>query len=106
MITRIPSPFIMRFIASVFAFVVLATGCVTAPPVQEMSDARQAIRAASDAEADKHAPQSLRAAESLMDTAARDLEQGQYEQARRAAVAAREKAIKARDEALIAHDQE
>lgn len=106
MITRIPTPYISRFIASVFAFLIAATGCAIAPPVQEMSDARQAIRAAVDADAKEYAPRPLRAAELLMDTAAQDLEQGQYEQARQAAMAAREKAIEARDEALMARERE
>lgn len=104
MITRIPTPYTARLIASIFAFLVAATGCAIAPPVQEMSDARQAIRAAVDAEADEYAPRTLSAAESLLDSAAEDLESGFYEQARRAAIAAREKAIQARDEALMVRE--
>ena len=37
------------------AAIVFSTACETAPPVQEMSDARQAISVAKEAGAEKHA---------------------------------------------------
>ena len=40
----------------------LLAGCVTSPPVQEMSDARQAIRAAEEADAERLATETLTAA--------------------------------------------
>ncbi|MGM0594789.1 MAG: DUF4398 domain-containing protein [Pseudomonadota bacterium] len=67
-----------------------------------MSDARQAIRAARDANADQFAPQKLRSAEDSMDLATRTLEQGEFEAARMAATVAKALAIKARDEAAAA----
>jgi hypothetical protein len=94
-IQRIPS----RLFA-LSAVLVSLIGCAVAPPVQEMSDARQAIRAAQDAQAGKHAAGILSQAEELLSHAARSLEQGAYEDARRAALAARQKAIAARDHAV------
>ena len=37
-------------------------GCAVAPPVQEMSDARQAIKAAREANAEQHAARPLHSA--------------------------------------------
>ncbi|MDH5784729.1 MAG: DUF4398 domain-containing protein [Chromatiales bacterium] len=67
-----------------------------------MSDARQALEAAREADAAKYAEQKLRSAEDSMELATRTLNQGEYEAARMAAVVARALAIKARDEALAA----
>lgn len=78
----------------------MLASCAVAPPVQEMSDARQAINAAREANASQFAPASLRKAEESLDEAARGLEQGHYLDAREAAKAARAFAIRARDEAL------
>lgn len=74
--------------------------CAMSPPVQEMSDARQAISAARDANAGEHAPETLNSAEVLMGNAADNLEEGHYGQAKRAALAAREEAIRARNQAV------
>ncbi len=82
------------------ALVVLLGGCAVMPPVQEMSDARQAIKAAHEARAEQYAPQKLRSAEDSMELATRTLEQGEYEAARMAASVAKALAIKARDEAI------
>jgi len=81
---------------------ILLVGCAVVPPVQEMSDARQALEAAREADAAKYAEQKLRSAEDSMELATRTLNQGEYEAARMAAVVARALAIKARDEALAA----
>ena len=48
---------------------ILISGCVTAPPIQEMSDARQAIAAAKEAGAEQHAAATLSQAELMLDTA-------------------------------------
>ena len=78
-------------------------GCASlSPPVQEMSDARQAIKAAREANAQDLAPQKLQSAEDSIELATRTLEQGEYEAARMAASVAKALAIKARDEALAA----
>lgn len=78
------------------------SACAVMPPVQEMSDARQAIKAAREANAEKYAPQKLRSAEDSLELATRTLEQGEYEEARMAATVAKALAIKARDAAVSA----
>ncbi len=81
-------------ISTLFLFLVL-TACASAP-VQEMSDARQAIRAARQAGADQHAPYELATAQQLLDAAETELERRAYDDARRLAEDAREAAIRAR----------
>lgn len=75
------------------------------PPVQEMSDARQAIKAAREANAEKYAPQKLRSAEDSLELATKTLEQKEYEAARMAATVAKALAVKARDAAIAASSQ-
>lgn len=71
-----------------------AIGCAGAP-VQEMSNARQAIKAARDAGAQQVAPQKLNEAQSLLEQAESSLQKGAYAAARRSAIAARSKAADA-----------
>ena len=74
----------------------MMAACQTAPPVQEMSDARQAIAVAREAGAAEHAVASLREAEEFLDRAQRGLaERSAFVQARRDAVAAKDKALEA-----------
>lgn len=80
----------------------LLAACATLPPVQEMSDARQALEAAREAQAAKYATQKLRSAEDSMALATKTLNQGEYEAAKMAASVAKALAIKARDEAIAA----
>ncbi len=80
----------------------LLGACSVMPPVQEMSDARQAIKAAREADAEQYAPQKLRSAEDSLELATNTLEQGEYEAARMAASVAKALAIKARDAAVAA----
>ncbi len=73
-------------------------GCATTPPVQEMSDARQAIAAAREAGAEALATLQLRSAEDLLRSAEAYLEIGTsnaYWQARKAAIGAKERAFEA-----------
>jgi hypothetical protein len=88
----------MAHIARMPGIVVVAmlalAACVGAP-VQEMSNARQAIRAARDAGAEKAAPQKLNEAEALLNRAEDSLERRAYREARRSAIAARDKAAEA-----------
>ncbi len=70
--------------------------CASAPPVQEMSDARQAISAAEHANARVHAEQQLSQAEGLLDQAEKFIRTRQYSSARRDAIASRAKAVEAR----------
>ena len=62
------------------------------PPVQEMSDARQAIQAAEDAGADDSAPMVLQQARDYLDSAEQKLQKRAYNGARVDARLAREKA--------------
>lgn len=69
-------------------------GCAGAP-AQEMSNARQAIKAARDAGAADVAPQKLNEAQSLLEQAESSLQKGDYKGARRSAVAAKGRATEA-----------
>jgi Domain of unknown function (DUF4398) len=71
--------------------------CASGPPVQEMSNARQAIKAARDAGAERSAPQQLTEAEALLERAENNLQKRAYRDARRDAIAARGKAAEALD---------
>jgi hypothetical protein len=84
----------------IFALVITLSGCAGTPPVQEMSDARQAIQAAKEVDATSLAPQALESAELSLERAARELDLGNYRGARSAALEAKEKAIAARDKAV------
>lgn len=79
----------------VLASITLLAACVAGPPVQEMSDARQVIRAARDAGVDAGPSTSLDEAEKLLGQAEVQLQRGEYRGARRDALAAREKAAEA-----------
>ena len=79
------------------ALALLCTGfvaCATAP-VQEMSNARQAIKAARDAGADRVAPQKLNEAQALLEQAEANLQSRSYRDARKNAVAAHSRAVEA-----------
>ena len=70
-------------------------GCAGAP-VQEMSNARQAVRAAEKAGASTLAPELLTEARQALRSAESHLRQGEYRTARDAAELARAKAVEAR----------
>ncbi|MFZ1643578.1 MAG: DUF4398 domain-containing protein [Candidatus Contendobacter sp.] len=81
------------------AFILLAlTACATAP-VQEMSDARQAIYSAEAAGAARRSADTLLTAQRLLREAQGHLEAGAYDDARRYARDARDEAVKAREHA-------
>lgn len=69
--------------------------CATAPPVQEMSDARQAIAAAEEAEASTYAPATLSDARRYLAEAEHLLRDEAYGPARVNAVRARNRAVRA-----------
>jgi len=76
----------------------MAASCATAPPVQEMSDARQAIAAAREAGAAEFAARQLVKAENLLADAQRQLEaagSSAYWSARQSALSAKEIAFEA-----------
>jgi len=77
------------------AAVLLTAGCETAPPVQEMSDARQAIAVAKEAGAAEKAAIHLKAAELYLQKAQEKLNDRQYSQARYDAKQAKMKALDA-----------
>jgi hypothetical protein len=79
-------------------------GCVRAP-VQEMSDARQAIQAARDAGARPHISPELKEAEGLLKQAQELLELGNYDEARDSALHAKRKALEARTAVLTSEEQ-
>ncbi len=72
-----------------------AGACASGPPVQEMSDARQAIAAAREAGAMTFDSEGLRRAEGQLADAEAQLQQRVYWDARRLAVDAKETAIAA-----------
>jgi hypothetical protein len=75
--------------------VLLAAGCVTAPPVQEMSDARQAISAAELADTDRVAVDTLADAHRFLAEAERQIQEQNYGPARLNAVRAKNRAASA-----------
>ena len=81
---------------------VLAVACATpreppvGAPVQEMSDARQALQAARSAGGEQHFPETFARALERIQEAEASLSRGDFRQARAAAVSAREQAVAAR----------
>lgn len=82
-----------RFLTLLVA--VFMTGCATSPPVQEMSDARQAIAAAEDADALRLAPRPLSEARRYLDEAEAQIRAGSFGMARSNAVRAKNSAVDA-----------
>lgn len=78
---------------------ILAAGCATAP-TQEMSDARQAVQAAREADAPVHTPDAMDSAEHDLTQAEHQLQDREYKRAREDAIAAKQAAVKARNMAL------
>jgi len=84
-------------IAALFISALLfITSCAINPPVQEMSDARQALSAAKDAHAEKYAKESYNKAKSLLEEARSFLEEGDFYSAQSLAVEAKLEATLAR----------
>ena len=76
--------------------VILAVGgCVTAPPIQEMSDARQAIAAAEQADAARYAPAPLGDAQRFIAEAEQQIRAESYALARNSALRAKNRAVQA-----------
>jgi hypothetical protein len=72
----------------------ILTSCASLP-TQEMSDARQAIKAAHGAKAELYVPGGLLHAEQDLSQAEQDLAQGQFQQARHHALLAKKRAVTA-----------
>jgi hypothetical protein len=81
----------LRALLTLIALVV--AGCVTAPPVQEMSDARQAISAAEQADAGRVAADALADARRFLAEAEQQIQQQAYGPARMNAVRAKNRAV-------------
>jgi hypothetical protein len=84
------------------AVVTAVSACVTAPPVQEMSDARQAINAAVEAQATRLAPESLGDARRFLEEAEQQIQQQAFGPARMNAVRAKNRATQALRSSLSA----
>lgn len=81
---------------SFLALAVFLAACA-GMPVQEMSNARQAVEAAKKAGAEARAPEELKAAEGLLQEAEKALVDGDYDKAKENARAARDQAVSAQD---------
>jgi hypothetical protein len=93
-------------IVSLLAVVATAVGCITAPPVQEMSDARQAINAAVEANASRFAPESLGDARRFLEEAEQQIQQQAFGPARMNAVRAKNRAAQALRSSLASVETE
>lgn len=85
---------------TVLPLLIAAVAACSSMPVQEVSDAQQAIGAARIAGGERYTPGTLRAAEALVDRALDDLAVGNHHAARSAAVSAKKRAILAREVSL------
>ena len=98
---------IQTFIKGLLLTVLLSTtACETAPPVQEMSDARQAIAVAREAGAAEWAAFHLKAAEDYLESAEAALNEHAYSEARRDAKQAKMKALDALKASELTPDQD
>lgn len=88
---RLPA-FVRAAVVATFASL---AACATSPPVQEMSDARQAIAAAEEADAGRLAAQTLDDARRFLETAEQLLREQAYGAARLNAVRAKNRAVQA-----------
>ncbi len=91
---RIQKPFLSTVTLVILALSISA--CAVTAPVQEMSNARQSIKAAKDANAEKLATDVLSEAKQRLRYAIRELDAGEYEKARILALEAKHLALKAR----------
>ncbi|MDH5407488.1 MAG: DUF4398 domain-containing protein [Gammaproteobacteria bacterium] len=80
--------------------IISLAACAVPAPVQEMSNARQSLQAAKAARAEVYANQKYQQASKVMQEATRQLESGDYLQARDLALEAKQLATSARQQAL------
>lgn len=83
-----------------FLLLFALVGCSLVPPVQEMSNARQSIQAAETAKAEVYDYKRFSQAKALLEQASKQMDLGEYEQARELAIRARAIAIKSRQLAV------
>ena len=84
------------YLVSLLFLGLLLNACSITAPVQEMSNARQSIRAATEVNAEELAADILAEAKQRLKSATRELDAGEYERARILAVEAKHLALKAR----------
>lgn len=84
------------FKASLLFMVMFFSACSVTAPVQEMSNARQSIRAAKEVNAEVLAADLLNEAQQRLKSAMRELDAGEFERARTLAIEAKQLALKAR----------
>ena len=93
----------LRRLVPYFLVLILAglvvTSCASAP-VQEMSDARQALQSAEEVGAPVKAASVYTQARELLEQAERELQAGDYKMARKHALEAKEYAIRARERSV------
>ena len=81
--------------SAALAAMLVVAGCQASPPVQEMSDARQAITAAKEAGAAEYAAEELDDAVEFLSSAEIYLQNNSFHFARRDAIAAKSRALDA-----------
>jgi len=97
--------FRLAYFWAMFILAVSGLSCAGLP-VQEMSDARQAIASAKEVSAPQLASDEFEKARKLMHLAEEDLDIGNYQQAQKNAVAAKKNALLARDKAIQIKQQQ
>jgi hypothetical protein len=97
-LSRLPKTFLVSIVLLVAAALASCAGA----PVQQMYDARQAIRAAEKAGAAQYAPDLLAEAQAHLKSARANIDTQEYRTARDEAELARAKAIEARRQAEAA----
>ena len=85
----------MSYRPIIILLTLFVASCAVAPPVQEMSNARQAIAAAEDSDAERLAPEQLSEARQLLEQAESQLIERTYGLARANAIRARSRAVEA-----------
>ena len=83
-------------VVSIVLLGITVSACSITAPVQEMSNARQSIQAAKDANAENLARNILSEAKERLQSARRELDAGEYENARILALEAKQLALKAK----------
>ena len=85
----------MSFRGAIILLTLAIASCAVGPPVQEMSDARQAIAAAEESNAATLAPDELDEARQLLEAAESQLRDRNYGLAQDSAAMARDRAVEA-----------
>ena len=88
------------YLGKLILLITFLSACAVGAPVQEMSNARQSIQAAKDANAANLAADLLSEAKQRLNSATRELDAGEYERARTLALEAKQLALKARQLAV------